>query len=57
MFTLICAQCVYRCQNRAVVSLRSFKRRDARFEVFQRGHRTIVWAGPTSRQRQSTASG
>jgi hypothetical protein len=32
--SLIRAQCVDRCQNRAIVSVRSLERRDARLEIF-----------------------
>ena len=54
MLALVCTQCVHRGQNSTVVSLGSFKRRYARFQVFQRRHHTIVWAVPTSGERQST---
>ena len=54
MLPLVRAQCVYRGKNSTVISLGSFKRRYARFQVFQRRHHTIVWAVPTSGERQST---
>jgi hypothetical protein len=44
IFPLVRAKRVDRGQNRAIVGLWSFQRRDPRFQVFQGGHRTILLA-------------
>src|SRR4029077_5742266 len=56
MLPLVRTQCIHRGQNSTVISLGRLKSRYPRFQVFHGGHRTLVLAGPTSGQRQSTAS-
>src|SRR6476659_6196617 len=54
MVALVRPQCIDRGKNGTVVGLGGFQRRDARLQVFQRGHQLIVLAAPIPCFRLST---